>query len=558
MTLGLAERQGVLLDEVNRFCEQSLPQNSVYAVLHRERDRLFPDEMFADLFSSRGRRSVPPSVVATVMVLQRLEGLSDREAVDRYCFDNRWRYAAGVGGYDGDGWGRFAHTVLVDMRARLAASDRPRRIFEVTLATASAAGLVGVKRVLDSTPLYDAVATMDTVTLIRSALRGLLQVADAELEVELRAVLVSGDDYASTAKPQIDWDDAGARKLLIDGRARDAYACLALLDGRELTEPVEQAAQLLASVVGQDLEQTEHGVFRIARRVAKDRIISTVDPDARHGHKTSARGFDGYKGHVAVDPDSEIVTDTVVSAGNVGDAAVAQDLIDDLLDQHPTGGPASTCAGETADETAGEAAGEAAGEGDCPVGADDPAVYGDAAYGSGAFLDLLAAANIASGCKTQPPTAAGGLFAKNRFVIDLGTDMVTCPGAVTVAIRRGRDGDGIAYFGQGCASCPLRAQCTTATSGRTVSVGRHEQRLADARAEQQQPEWQADYRATRPKVERKLGHLMRRKHGGRRARVRGKDKVDADFNLLAAAVNLARLTVLGVRSTGTGWVAATA
>jgi len=558
MTLGLAERQGVLLDEVNRFCEQSLPQNSVYAVLHRERDRLFPDEMFADLFSSRGRRSVPPSVVATVMVLQRLEGLSDREAVDRYCFDNRWRYAAGVGGYDGDGWGRFAHTVLVDMRARLAASDRPRRIFEVTLATASAAGLVGVKRVLDSTPLYDAVATMDTVTLIRSALRGLLQVADAELEVELRAVLVSGDDYASTAKPQIDWDDAGARELLIDGRARDAYACLALLDGRELTEPVEQAAQLLASVVGQDLEQTEHGVFRIARRVAKDRIVSTVDPDARHGHKTSARGFDGYKGHVAVDPDSEIVTDTVVSAGNVGDAAVAQDLIDDLLDQHRTGGPASTCAGETADETAGEAAGEAAGEGDCPVGADDPAVYGDAAYGSGAFLDLLAGANIASGCKTQPPTAAGGLFAKNRFVIDLGTDMVTCPGAVTVAIRRGRDGDGIAYFGQGCASCPLRAQCTTATSGRTVSVGRHEQRLADARAEQQQPEWQADYRATRPKVERKLGHLMRRKHGGRRARVRGKDKVDADFNLLAAAVNLARLTVLGVRSTGTGWVAATA
>jgi len=127
------------------------------------------------------------------------------------------------------------------------------------------------------------------------------------------------------------------------------------------------------------------------------------------------------------------------------------------------------------------------------VGADDPAVYGDAAYGSGAFLDLLAGANIAAGCKTQPPTAAGGLFAKNRFVIDLGTDMVTCPGAVTVPIRRGHDGDGIAYFGQGCASCPLRAQCTTATSGRTVSVGRHEQRLADARAEQQQPEWQADY-----------------------------------------------------------------
>jgi len=127
----------------------------------RERDWMFPDEMFGDLFSSRGRRSVPPSVVATVMVLQRLGGLSDREAVDRYCFDNRWRYAAGVGGYDGDGGGSFAHTVLVDMRARLAASNSPRRIFEVTLVAATSAGLVGARRVLDSTPLYDAVATME-------------------------------------------------------------------------------------------------------------------------------------------------------------------------------------------------------------------------------------------------------------------------------------------------------------------------------------------------------------------------------------------------------------
>jgi hypothetical protein len=457
MTLGLAERQGDLLDEVNRFCEQTLPANSVFAVLHRERDRLFSDEMFADLFSCRGRRSVPPSVVATVMVLQRLEGLSDREAVDRYAFDARWRYAAGVGGYDGEGWGSFAHTVLVDMRARLAASKSPRRIFEVTLAAASAAGLVGAKRVLDSTPLYDAVATMDTLTLIRSALRGLLHVADAELEAELRAVLVSGDDYASTAKPQIDWDDKQAREQLIDSRARDAHGCLALLGGRKLTEPVEQAGQLLASVVGQDLEQSGDGVFRIARRVAKDRIISTVDTDARHGHKTSARGFDGYKGHVAVDPDSEIVTDTTVTAGNVGDAAVAADLIDDLLDEPDADGEETgeetTDHTEPVSERAGTPAGEDQKHSDRPTGAEQPAVYGDAAYGSGAFLDLLAGANIASGCKTQPPTAAGGRFAKDRFVIDLGADNVTCPGEVTVPIRRGRDGDGIASFGDGCASC---------------------------------------------------------------------------------------------------------
>ena len=151
--MGRAGRQGDLLDEAFEFCERSLPANSVYRFLGRERDRLFPDELFDDLFSERGRRSVPPSVVATVMVLQRLGGLSDREAVEHYAFDVRWRYAAGVGGHGAGGWDRFAHTVLVDMRERLRRSARPNRIFEVGLAAAAEAGLVGRRRVLDCTPL---------------------------------------------------------------------------------------------------------------------------------------------------------------------------------------------------------------------------------------------------------------------------------------------------------------------------------------------------------------------------------------------------------------------
>jgi hypothetical protein len=528
MTLGLAERQGDLLDDLNRFCEQAIAETSVYALLNRERDRLFPDEMFADLFSDRGRRSVPPCVVATVMVLQRLEGLSDREAVDRYAFDARWRYAAGVGGYDGDGWAQFAHTVLVDMRARLAASKDPRRVFRVALDAASAAGLVGSKRVLDSTPLYDAVATMDTITLLRSAIRGLLKAAGLELTAELQAVLSSGDEYASNSKPQVDWDDSAARTELIDSRARDGYALLRVLDGRELGEGLAEAGVLLATVLGQDLQTTQDGKFRIARRVAKDRVISTVDPQARHGRKTQARGFDGYKGHVAADPDSEIITDTKVSAGNVGDAAVAADLIDDLLNRDP----------------------------DDPD--DAPDVYGDAAYGSGEFQDTLARADIESHCKTQPPNAPAGRFAKDQFDIDLERDTVSCPNGQSTTIRRGKDGDGTAYFGQACNDCPLRAQCTTSREGRTIAVGRHEQRLAAARQQQKDPAWAADYRATRPKVERKLGHLMRRKHGGRRARMRGTIKIDADFNLLAAAHNIARLSMLGVRFTSSGWTTATA
>jgi len=144
------------------FCEGRVDEASIYGLLHRECRALFADEMFADLFTSIGRRSVPPMIVAVVMVLQRLEGCSDREAVDRFAFDARWKYAAGGLDFDYPG---FVHTVLVDMRARLAGSERPDRVFEVVLQTARQAGLVGRRRVLDSTCLYDAVATMDTVTL---------------------------------------------------------------------------------------------------------------------------------------------------------------------------------------------------------------------------------------------------------------------------------------------------------------------------------------------------------------------------------------------------------
>jgi hypothetical protein len=214
-----------------------------------------------------------------------------------------------------------------------------------------------------------------------------------------------------------------------------------------------------------------------------------------------------------------------VSAGNVGDASVAADLIKDLTEdvtEQDVGSPPEPRA----------------------------TVYGDSAYGSsGQFLDDLAEAGVESKCKTQPPTAAGGMFTKDAFDVDLDADTVTCPNLVTAPIRRDKHGDGSASFGPACADCP---------GGRSIMVGRYEQRLAEARTAQKNPAWREDYRATRPKVERKLGHLMHRKHGGRRARMRGQAKIDADFNLLAAAHNIARLAVLGIRSTPRGWATATA
>jgi hypothetical protein len=574
VTLGRTPRQADLFRSTVGFCEPRVAPGSIYGLLHRECERLFPDEMFADLFTDVGRRSVPPMIVAVVMVLQRIEGCSDREAVDRFCFDARWKYAAGGLDFDYPG---FAHTVLVDMRARLAASAAPNRIFDAVLEVARAAGLVGRRRVLDSTPLYDAVPTMDTVTLVRSAIRGLLKAADAELERALRAVLTREDDYTAAGKPVCEYDDPAAQAEMVDALARDGAALLTVLDGRELDEVVDQAGALLATVLGQDLDRDEAGVFRIARRVARDRVISTVDPEARHGHKTAARGFDGYKGHIGLDPDSEIITATVVGPGNAGDATAAEELIDDLLDEHTTDAAAAeietTAEVETTAAVDGAVAAVAALAGVAVVvaatvaavvaaaetaqGADRACVYGDNAYGTGEFQDRLDRAEIESKCKTQPPVAAGGRYAKDRFDIDLDADTVRCPAGNTTRIVRDRDGAGTAAFGTVCAGCPLREQCTAARAGRTISVGVHEGVLAAARARQGDPDWTADYRATRPKVERKIGHLMRRKHGGRRARVRGTTKIGADFALLAAAVNLARLAVLGVVSTGSGWAAST-
>jgi len=539
VTLGLTPKQSDLLRGTG-FVADRVATDSIWAVLEREGDRLFGDEMFADLFTSTGRRSVPPRIVATVMVLQRWCGMSDREAVAAFEFDARFKFACGGLAFDYPG---FAHTVLVDMRARLARSDRPRRIFDVVLDAARQAGVVGTKRALDSTPLYDAVATQDTVTMIRSAIRQLLAAADPGLEAELRAVLVRDDDYGSAGKPVCDWDDPTARTDLVAELAVDAHACLDVLDGRDLSGEVGRVGELLAAVVGQDLEQVD-GRFRIARRVAKDRIISTVDPQARHGHKTAARGFDGYKGHIAEDPDSEIITDTKVTAGNSSDGSVAHDLIADLLntdtdtdtDTDHDAGPGDTepGIGDTAD-------------------ADKPSVYGDAAYGTGEFQDRLDDAGIDSKCRTQPPAKPKDRYGKNSFNIDLDADTVTCPNAITVTIRRSVHGNGIAYFAAACATCPLRDECTQAANGRTIRVGIYEAVLARHRLQQQDPAWRDDYRATRPKVERKIGHLMRHRHGGRRARMRGNTKIDADFNLLAAAANLARLAILGVHSTPTGW-----
>lgn len=214
-----------------------------------------------------------------------------------------------------------------------------------------------------------------------------------------------------------------------------------------------------------------------------------------------------------------------MSAGNVGDAEPATKLLSDVL----------------------AASGQARQAG----------VYGDAVYGTGPVLAALEQAGVEAMVKVQPASAPGGRLSKDAFTVDLKAGQVTCPGQVTAAIRPQGDGSAVARFGVACATCPLRERCTTAQDGREVKISPHEEQLARGRERSADPGWLARYRATRPKVERKIAHLMRRWHRGRRARVRGAIKIDADFSLLAAAVNLARLAVLGISSSPDGqWAAA--
>ena len=353
----------------------------------------------------------------------------------------------------------------------------------------------------------------------------------------MRVALVRDDDYQQPGKPVCDWDDPVAREQLVDGLFRDGYRALDALRGVQLGPDAAGAAELLATVIGQDIEETRDGRFIIAEDTAPDRVISLADPQARHRRKTSAHGFDGYKGHIAADPDSELITAAEVGPANGGDAPMAAVL--------PTGLPSpSQQDPPDAERDGGPAAGSGGGV---------PAVYGDSAYGSGQVLAHLHQRDITAMTKVPPLTAPSGRFTKDQFQVDLEAGTVICPARLTTPIIPRAGGGGLAQFGRACAVCPLAPQCTTSRSGRTISIHPHQALLDRARQRQQDPAWRADYRATRPTVERKLAHLLRRRHGGRHARVRGLLRVGQDWRLLAAAVNLARLAVLGVGCPSGGW-----
>ena len=595
-----------LLDALG-LCGALVGEGSVYRFLAEHRLRLFPDELFADLFGPRGRPSVPGSVIAVVMVLQALEGCSDREAIERLRCDVRWKAAAGLSIDDGG----FDASVLTLWRQRLRASSRPERIFDAVREVAAECGALSkrTRRALDSTVLYDAVATQDTVTMISAQIRRVRRLAPEAAGVAL------GHDYDSRAKPVCDWGDPDERAWLIDEMVTDARAVLDALEGSELSGEQAKAAALLAVVAGQDVEADPKvpGRWRIARRVAPGRVISTVDPEARHARKSRSQRRDGYKAHICAEPDTGLITAAELTTADTSDARVGPRL----LQQDPTA-PHNTDSADTADtdsdsadtadtdsdsadtdsadtadtdsdsadtdsadtaDTDSDSADTADTDSDSADSADtadtdsdsadsadadsdsadtDSAdtdsdsdavleaggfvglVLADSAYASGEALDAFEAAGYATAIKPiDPRPRIKGGFTRDDFAIDTDAQTVTCPAGHTKAVT-----SGAARFGALCGGCPLRARCTTSRSGRSVTVDAHHARRQANKTRWAQPATQAAYRQHRPMAERSIAWLTRNK--ARRVPYRGVAANHLWLTTRAAAVNLARLTNLGV------------
>jgi IS5 family transposase len=505
---GTSDSDRRLLDAA-ALCRQLVPEGSVEAFLADHRHDLFPDEMFADLFpSGRGRPSIPADVVATVMVLQALEGLSDRDAVRALRDRISWKVAAGLA-LDDPG---FDYSVLTYWRTRLRNSDRPERIFDAVREVVTATGVLAgrTRRALDSTLLDDAVATQDTVTQLIAAIRRVRR-----LVCHAAAVKLAAHDYDGGAKPAIAWDDPVAKQALITALVNDALALIGALEGGALTAEQADAVGLLALIAGQDVEPGDaEGTWRIAERVAPDRVISVVDPDARHMHKSRSAYRDGYKAHVGVEPDTGIVTAATLTPANAADGPTGVALLDD-------------------DEEGIE-------------------VYADSAYGSGEARAEIRRRGHDPVIKPIPlrPAVPGG-FTRDDFVIDHHRRTATCPSGHTVPISPG----GAAIFGARCTGCPFRSQCTTSRDGKTLRISDHDDELVYGRQAWRDPIVQAHYRHHRPMVERTIAWLVAR--GNRRVPYRGVERNHQWLLHRVAALNLRRLVTLGVHLNGDRWIIAT-
>lgn len=364
------------------------------------------------------------------------------------------------------------------------------------------------RRVPDSTVLDDAVTTQDAVMQLVTAIRRVRR-----LVPEAKALKLAAHDYDNDpGKPACAWDDPEGLDQLISALVNDALDILDAVVGVELDEAQSDAVGLLALIAGQDVEPgDDDGTWRIIPRTIPGRLVSAVDPESRHVHKSRSVYRDGYKAHVAVEPVTGLVTDCALTPGDVTDGAAGVGLLD------------------------GEEPGLE--------------VYADSAYGSGDTRAAIRQQGHDPVIKPIPlrQHIPGG-FNRDDFIVDHSARTATCPAAHTVPISLAGNAD----FDRHCNGCSLRQRCTTARDGKSLKISEHDDELVFARRSWRDPIVLDHYRQHRPMVERTIAWLVFGGH--RKVRYRGVERNQQWLATRLAALNLRRLVNLGLQRDRLGWV----
>ena len=508
--LGKEDRQISFFD-TGFVCAHLIDKKSFYAKMHDCADKIITDDDFADMYClNNGRTSVPPARITKVLILETYEDLSDREALEMVRFNIKWKYALDVPmDYEG-----FDRSLLVYFRARLLINNKDKLVFKKTLEFAREAGLLKkeVDQVIDSTPMLGAAAVKDTYELLRDGIRKILSSLDKK---KISKMNLSLKAYGKNdSKPKINWDNKKEREELLSILVSDVKEVLSHIDvnSEDIDTQLKDAANLLAKIVAQDIEQDKENKPKIKKGVAKDRIISTTDPEMHHGRKSSAGKFNGYKTHITKDVSSEIITNIDVSAGNCPDKKMAESLVDEAKEE---------------------------------FGVKTRSVTGDGAYSSPDTQKNMSDRQIELISKV-PTAKNSGKLSKEEFSIDLENEKVVCPeGKVAEKCYKSKDSEGeitkIFIFPKDvCQLCSKKNECTNAkNTGRTITVGPNEKYLQEMREIQKTEEFKEIYNQRRPPVERKIAELIF--HGLRKTRYIGKRKSRLQALFTAAAVNLKRI-----------------
>ncbi len=486
-----------------------LPEGSFFAVLAEHGDRIVRDEDFAACYSRRmGRPSIRPSLLAKVLLLQHRTGASDEQAMEAVAWDLRWKVALGLP-VDHQGW---HPTSLTKFRARLLLHGKEALALENTLRLAEEIGLLdgAAEQIIDSTPMLGAAATQDTVRLVRHGVRKLL---DAVAAIDTDAGRRLGDglefDYARpNDKPDCRWREKAARERMLTRVAQDAERALGAVehaDGLLGEEKIAEAHRLLRELIGQDFDIDSTGIPRLHRGTASGRIISTVDPEMRHGRKSQHQRFDGYKlSATATNTPAPLITAVDVAPASEQDGPQAKHLIDAQ-----------------------------------PAARRPRRVLGDTAYGTGPVRAELAERDVEVLAPVPEPSATGDRLTKRDFEIDLDAGTVTCPAGQSAPIRTEPSGRRRASFAKAtCAACPLRERCVAPARGtRQVLIAPDQALLIAARQALDDPATAEHLRRTRPRIERLLG-LLAHRYRARKSRYVGRAKARLQAAWAAALVNL--------------------